>query len=134
MSSSKEVALPWPDRGLSPNSRMHWAKKMRLARAYRHTCKVRTLNAIRAGKWDVARLRAAVDAGLPVSVTLEFYPPDRRRRDDDNVVAAIKPGRDGLADALKIDDCHFRIRPVLCRDEPVPGGAVRVVIEDGTES
>jgi hypothetical protein len=35
------------------------------------------------------------------------YPPDRRERDDDNVKASLKGHRDGIAQALGIDDSRF---------------------------
>ena len=57
---------------------------------------------------------------------LEFYPPDNRRRDDDNMVAAFKNGRDGIAEALGIDDVRFQIR-VRVMDK-FPGGKVVVKI------
>ena len=128
MSEKWEVTLPWPDKALSPTARGHWAKKSAQAKRYRSACKLKTLAAIRAGGWNVQALRNLVIAGGSVHVFLDFYPPDRRARDDDNVTAAFKSGRDGLADALKIDDCNFRTHPFLHCNEPVKGGAVRVVI------
>ncbi len=123
-----EISLPWPSKDLSPNSRGHWSKKARAADVYRSTCKIKSLHAIQAGRWDINALRQLVHAGGQIHVFLDFYPPDRRARDDDNVVAAFKSGRDGLADALKIDDVHFRTHPFLHRDKPVKGGEVRVVV------
>jgi crossover junction endodeoxyribonuclease RusA len=35
-------------------------------------------------------------------------PPDRRARDLDNMLASIKSGLDGLADALEANDRRFR--------------------------
>jgi len=79
--------------------------------------------------YDIQPLRDLVESGEQIHVFLDFCPPNRRARDDDNVIAAFKAGRDGLADALKIDDCHFRTHPFLKRDEIVkPGGEVRVVV------
>ncbi|NWN92271.1 hypothetical protein HLV39_12295 [Marinobacter adhaerens] len=124
-----EISLPWPPNSLNPNTRGHWAKKAQAAEMYRYTCRIKAKNAIREGRWDLQALRDQVDAGGQIHVFLDFYPPNRRRRDDDNVVAAFKSGRDGLADALGIDDCHFRTHPFLKRDEVVkPLGEVRVVI------
>jgi len=110
------LALPWPPRELSPNARAHWSKKSKLAKRYRRTCHL-----------------LAYDAGLKappgrIKLVLEFVPPDRRHRDDDNLLAAFKAGRDGLADALKIDDHRF-VTTFSVSDECTPGGAVRVSIE-----
>ncbi|OEY66819.1 hypothetical protein BG841_10375 [Marinobacter sp. X15-166B] len=123
-----EVILPWPEKELSPNSRAHWAKKSRVAKRYRYACRIKTLQAIRAGGWDVPALRDQVADGGQIHVFIDFYPPDRRHRDDDNTTGSFKSGRDGLADALQIDDRHFRTHPIFRRDEPVKGGMVRVVV------
>lgn len=96
---------------------------------YRYTCKMISLETIQAGTWDLTPLRELVEAGGEIHVFLDFHPPNRRARDDDNITSAFKSGRDGLADALKIDDCHFRTHPFLKRDEIVrPDGEIRVVI------
>jgi Holliday junction resolvase RusA-like endonuclease len=62
---------------------------------------------------------------LPLRVT--FYPPDRRRRDDDNMIASFKSARDGLADALGVDDRCFAPHYVFA--DPVDGG--QIVVEIG---
>ena len=70
----------------------------------------------------------AVDWDGDVHLWVDFYPPDKRRRDDDNVIAAFKAGRDGLADALRIDDSRFRLHPYL---QTKPGGFVLVKMTKG---
>jgi crossover junction endodeoxyribonuclease RusA len=55
-------------------------------------------------------------ADLPegtLALWLDFYPPDRRARDDDNIIAAFKAGRDGMAEALGINDRRFRVFPFV---------------------
>ncbi|MFL1404212.1 hypothetical protein ACJO2E_02560 [Marinobacter sp. M1N3S26] len=126
--SRMTVVLPWPDKVLSPNSRAHWRNKHRVGKRYRQNCRMFTHEAMQINQWDVQALRDQVAAGNPIHVFLDFHPPNRQRRDDDNVVAAFKAGRDGLADALGIDDENFRTHPVLRRDHPVRRGGVRVVI------
>jgi len=123
-----QIILPWPTKALSPNARVHWSKKAKAAERYRYDCKMTSLEYIRAGKWDMKALSDLVAGGYELHVFIDFYPPNRRARDDDNVIAAFKSGRDGLADALGIDDCHFQIHPFLKRDDVVVGGEVRVVI------
>ena len=60
-------------------------------------------------------------------VTLDFRPPVRRGRDEDNLIASMKAGLDGLAQALGVDDSRFNL---TIRHGPViPGGAVHVTIE-----
>jgi len=65
-------------------------------------------------------------------LSLEFIPPDRRRRDDDNCIAAFKSGRDGVAQAMGIDDSRF-VTQLQISAETIKGGAVRVRISDYIE-
>ena len=101
------VFLPWPPKELSPNASIHWAKKAKFKKAYRHDC------------WALA-LEASLKAPEgPEKIRLEitFYPPDKRHRDADNMVAAIKSGLDGLADALRVNDRLF-LPTFIFSDEP----------------
>lgn len=41
--------------------------------------------------------------------TLAFFYPDLRRRDDDNASASCKAFRDGIADALGVDDNTLKL-------------------------
>lgn len=111
------IELPWPPKELSPNARVHWAVRARKAKAYRAECRLLTLMASVAAPEGKALL------------SLEFVPPDRRARDDDNLVAAFKAGRDGIAEALGIDDRQF-VTKFRMSDETHPGGMVRVTIQD----
>lgn len=91
------VTFPWPPKELSPNSVIHWSKKSKKKKEYRTAC------------WALA-LEAKLEAPkgeekFPIEIT--FYPPDKRHRDADNMVASIKAGLDGLADALKVNDKRF---------------------------
>lgn len=110
------VTLPWPPKELSPNSNIHWAKKAKKKKEYRTTCWVLALE---------AKLVAPAGEGkIPISIT--FYPPDRRHRDADNMVASIKSGLDGLADALKINDKRFL--PSFYFTEEI-GGMVKIELK-----
>jgi len=112
-----QFEVGWPPKELNPNSRKHWSAKSRAARRYRKECFAYAHNALT--RSDVSR-----HGGLVLA--LVFCPPDRRKRDDDNLVAAFKSGRDGIADALGIDDSQFvtqfEIGPAAV------GGSVRVTI------
>jgi crossover junction endodeoxyribonuclease RusA len=114
----KELVLPWPDRRLHPNARVHWKAKSPVTKAARSTAH---LLALEAG-WH----RVELPAGK-LHVWIDFYPPDRRRRDDDGLLASMKAARDGIADALKVDDNRFVSHPQLM-DEVRPGGQVVVRI------
>ena len=111
--------VEWPPRQLSPNARGHWAIKSRHAKRYRAACYAYAHNArVAAGQH--------LQHGQKLSLSLVFCPPDRRRRDDDNLVAAFKSGRDGIADALGVDDSQFVT--AFCIGDPTPGGSVLVEI------
>lgn len=104
----KTVVFPWPPKELSPNASIHWAKKAKFKKSYRETCWALALE---------AKLECEKLGKIPIEIT--FYPPDRRHRDADNMVASIKSGLDGLADALKINDKHFL--PTFIFSEEVKG-------------
>ena len=111
------ITFPWPPAILSPNARSHYMVKAKAAKKYRLAC------------YFLAR-----KAGLSVPegrllLVLEFVPPDRRHRDDDNLVASFKSGRDGLAQALGIDD-HSFVTQCSISPEIVRGGEVRVTIKE----
>jgi crossover junction endodeoxyribonuclease RusA len=81
--------------------------------------------ALAAGALDFAK---ALPEGAPLRVTLKIYPPDKRRRDWDNIVASLKSGLDGIADALGIDDSRFRLS-IDMLPEVVKGWRVDVVVD-----
>jgi crossover junction endodeoxyribonuclease RusA len=107
-----EITFGWPPKELSPNARVHWARRARAAKAYKEACWARTLQ---------SGVKIGFD-GL-VHLWITFYPPDRRHRDDDNMIASFKNGRDGMALALGIDDKRFRIHPQVSDQI---GGMVKV--------
>lgn len=112
----RRVILPFPPAELFPNWHSHWSGKSTPAKDYRRLC------------WALA-LEAKLTApeGDKIAVRLDFFPPDRRSRDDDNVPASFKAGRDGIADALKVDDARFVTTPVLHRE---PRSCVVVTLEN----
>ena len=105
----KPFQFPWPPKELNPNARVHWSKRSKAAKAYRLQC------------YMIARSHIAKYGGVGLGsedlhLWLDFFPPDRRRRDDDNMIASFKNGRDGLAEALGLDDYRFRTHPFV-KDE-----------------
>ncbi len=88
------VELPYPDKNLNPNKRLH---PMQLARFKRVAKEL--------AYWDTRGVLMQYKSfTAPVNVKLTFYPPDRRKRDDDNAIAAFKAYRDGVAMAIGVDD------------------------------
>lgn len=111
-----EIRLPWPNKGLSPNARLHHMALAKLKAAYRQQCRL------------LANQHKQPIPDAPALV-LEFMPPDRRRRDRDNLLASMKSGIDGVCDALGVDDSAFDPL-VVSMKEPVRGGAVILRIQE----
>jgi crossover junction endodeoxyribonuclease RusA len=96
MSAVNNIYLAWPPKELSPNSAMHWSKKAKFKKMYRQACWAMVME---------SKFKIAGEGRIPIEIT--FYPPDRRHRDADNMVASIKSGLDGVADALGVNDKRF---------------------------
>lgn len=114
----RPLILPWPDRALHPNTRCHWSKRAKAAKSARDGGHLLTLQA----GWHQMPLPEG-----RLHLWLDFYPPDRRKRDDDGCLSSFKPWRDGIADALGIDDNRFVSHPFV-KDEVRKGGQVVVRI------
>lgn len=115
-----KIILPWPDAKLNPNRSkgMHWASTTALRKSARTSAGFLAHQAMAA---DRGSLRGSPDT-LPLTIT--FVQPDRRARDRDNLLAALKPSLDGVADALGVNDSQFD--PITIRREygPKPGSVV----------
>lgn len=117
------IRLPWPDRMLHPNARPHWAVKSTATKAARHNAQLLALEA----KWN----RLELPEGR-LHLFWDFYPPSRRRFDDDGLLSSMKAARDGIAEALGIDDNRFVSHPMR-HDEIRHGGEVYVRITGAPE-
>lgn len=116
------VTLPWPSHKLTPNfkRRNHWSKYRKTAKAYRATCFALTRETL--GR----RIMALLDG-----VEINFFPPDLRARDDDGMIGQFKAGRDGVADAIGIDDKHWH--PIYHFHPPHrPDGKIIVTLNGGS--
>ena len=104
------ITLDWPDKDLSPNTRQHWTKLAQAKADYRGQC------------WLMTRAkRADWEGKIPdgdLMLRMTFVPPDNRKRDRDNLIARMKAGIDGLAEALGIDDARFT---TICASMRKPG-------------
>lgn len=104
-----------------PNAREHWAAKMRRTKQQRTAAHLALIEQV--GR---ERLRSIARCAV-ISITLARI--GGRPMDDDNLAAALKPIRDGVADALGLDDGDYRLR---WRYEQHPGGrsvTVKIVID-----
>lgn len=109
------VKLIWPPSTLNPNARVHWSRRSRDTKSYRTYAK--------------AQSRGLTAPEGPILFAMTFYPPNRRRRDDDGMVASMKAARDGIADALGIDDNRFRSTHKVMDPDPQGLGFVEVTLE-----
>lgn len=115
--AGQRIICDWPPNILSANSRAHWSRATRPRRDYRYAC------------WALAlQARPIVPVSGDILVRIDMFPPTRARHDDDNPLSRFKAGRDGIADALKVDDRRFRVTPVLHR-EPL-GCIVFTILEE----
>ncbi len=112
-----ELNLPFPPRVLNPNRRVHWAVRAKAAKEYRQEC----FYLAKAAGWFGVDLKTE-----RVHIWIDFYPPDRRPYDDDNIASAFKSGRDGIAQALGINDKRFVSHPWLKPFEKFHGVKVRI--------
>jgi crossover junction endodeoxyribonuclease RusA len=117
------IVLPWPDKRLTPNAkrRKHWTVYNGAVKADRASGHLYTTLAV-----PLASKRALAAVAGKIALTVTFYPPDNRRRDDDGMVSAFKHMRDGIADALGVDDHKFRASYVVA--EAAKPGRVEVMI------
>lgn len=99
-----KVTLPWPDARLSPNARLHWRRKSEAVKRARWDASYAVLEAANGSLGEIRR--ELVDL-TRIPIAFRFHAPDNRHRDDDNMVASIKAARDGIADALGVNDRRF---------------------------
>jgi hypothetical protein len=76
-------------------------------------------------------LRAVVEAAERLAVTLTRFGPGEL--DDDNLAAGFKPLRDGLADALELNDRDPKLRWLYVQRRTPKTYAVRVTLEPMTK-
>lgn len=114
--SAAAIDLPWPHKWLSPNARVHWARKAAA------TKKARVDAAWLAREAGFTRMDANA-----IKATVIFSPKTARAYDIDNALASLKPAIDGIAAVVGVDDSKWNFE--LCRGLPTHGGKVRIVLE-----
>lgn len=118
------VKLPWPNRGLSPNSRLTIFAKARLFKAEKLLSQAATKRALHEKGLAGARLKGGQPpryrAGT-MNVQLVCTPPITRYRDEDNLIATCKAYLDGCAASLCVDDTTFHFREQVWNKAEAPG-------------
>lgn len=120
-----DLQLPWMPKELSPNARVHWSVKARAAKKYRADCRAAAMLAGLHRQPDIEGFRKQnlQTLGHKIRLEIDFYKPSNRG-DDDNLEAMFKSGRDGISDAISIDDkCFVAVRNIY---SPMQGGRVIV--------
>ena len=110
-----QITLPWPDRDLSPNARVHYKRRAEAVKDARDLAYLET------------RLAREVSVIPPLHAAWFFYPPDNRKRDLDNMLSMCKAYQDGIFQALGLDDSAVRTVS-LRKCKPVKNGMVKVEI------
>ena len=111
------IRFPWPNKRLSPNHRT----QHRYATAERGQAK-------EIGYWLTKDAGIQFEADTRLQLTIKICPPDKRGRDDDNIFSMFKSYRDGMFQALQMNDRLIR-RTVLEWGEVEKGGALYVTLE-----
>lgn len=111
------VVIPWPARELSPNARVHWAKKGDAVATARGFTSAMT-----------EYRRGAFGDGVPLEMWVLIEPPNLKKRDLDNILASLKPSIDGIADGVGFNDAQIE-SVHLHRMPPIKGGRITIEIE-----
>lgn len=118
-----QITLPWFDKGLSPNARIHWAQKAKLTKQARYEG---WLAVIEAGYSAVSLDGYTGKLHLWIS----YYAKTRNYPDVDNCLSGSKAYLDGIAQALGVNDRRFIPHPTVM-DET--GGKIVIKITKGPE-
>ncbi len=106
------------------NSRGHWAKKAARVASQRFVAATAVRPFVNRPHKDGA-MALPIE---PIAITLTRVAP--RRLDDDNLRGCLKAVRDGVADALEMDDGNERISWRYGQERGRPGEyAVRIILE-----
>lgn len=106
------IELPWPDARLNPNRSkgMHWSATAKLRKEAREAA-FWIARQVLVGNARAAGQPLGGDALVPIDIT--FVAPNKAVRDLDNLLAALKPSLDGVAQCLGTDDSKFE--PITLR-------------------
>lgn len=114
MTSASIEVLMMPPAELSPNRRHHWRAMRRVAREAREQAMLAAQVALNTPGSGVDAFYGETASRYEVTLDITVAWNGRRRSmDTDNLVAACKPFRDGIADALWAGkDAHVRVGEV----------------------
>lgn len=98
------ICLPIPNAGVSPNARRGQSKfaairKSQMVKAHRTRARLVLGSAL---------VEIGLEGMVPAGYTLAFFWATAHYRDDDNADGSCKAYRDGMADALRVNDRDFK--------------------------
>lgn len=121
-----EVCLNWPDSKLSPNSRVFWLEKNEIAQEHKLHAITKTVAAMK----EAGISRGTLNPEGRLLVKLVVLPPSKHHRDEDNLLATCKAYLDGIAFALKVNDCNFHfLEQSWLQPDPEKKGRIRFCLE-----
>lgn len=113
------IEIAWPNADLSPNARVHHMALHRVKKTARN-------DAYWATKY-VLPLSWKHDGTSEIILRQVAHPPDRRHYDRDNLDSRLKAARDGIADALGVNDRLLRPTGIEW-GEPIRGGRILITV------
>lgn len=115
-----------PPSTLSINSRAHHMEKYRDTKMMREAARLATLQAVTGGQ-PVPVSIAVWKIGFTIA-----WGKGRKSVDDDNAFSMCKAMRDGVADALGVDDRFFRQAGIVQRRDPegIGNTVIRIAPEE----
>ena len=119
------IILPWPDKALSPNSRVHWSQKAKAVKAARYRGWAESV----AAGYGISTF---ADYDGKLHLWIDYYAKTRNYPDADNCLSSSKAYIDGIADALLVNDRRFVHHPFV-KDETFKGGKIEIRITKGAE-
>lgn len=122
------VVIPdTPSPLLSPNARVHWARKAKQVGIARQLAKETTKASLTAAE----RVAIGQHAHIGYTVAISWEKGRRGFRDEDNALSSCKAFLDGVADALGIDDRRFRVRGVSMESTTRAGVTTITLMTEG---
>jgi hypothetical protein len=118
-----------PSPVLSPNARVHWAKRAKQAGLCRTAAAMATTETL-----DRDARKAIADVPhIGYRIEIHWEPGRRGVRDEDNALSSCKAILDGIADSLGIDDSRLHVRGIVGNKQTRRGVTIVTLLDDGGE-
>ena len=119
-----EIKLPFPDKKLSSNARLHWKAKLSAKAIARNVGYFACYEMMTEGRNNI--IDSLADKKL--AIFIKVHAPNNRRHDILNVGDNLKYYIDGICEALGIDDYIFDIAIIYRGKVDAPKGKVIIRI------